>query len=206
MSVISDAVSWALGIAADDAHGYDQDSREGPDYDCSSFVSWAYYNAGLNTRPGGYSPSTSEMYNVFLSAGFSDVTSQVNFSTGSGLRTGDVLLRPGHHTEMMSDATHTVGAHQNESGGVTGGQTGDQTGDEISVQTYRNKSWVYCLRYPSEPAPPPDTTQPGASLRVEDGSSMAWMYCFGGAPGLGMTKDGQSAYWDFAAFKRLCGG
>ena len=206
MGVVNDAVAWALEIAADDSHGYDQGSREGPDYDCSSFLSWAYYKAGLNTRPGGYSPSTGEMYEVFTAAGFNDVTNQVNLSSGEGLRKGDVLLRPGHHTEMMCDATHTVAAHENENGEVTGGQTGDQTGNEISVQTYRNKQYVYCLRYPSDPPPPPDTTKPGSRIEIMDGTSRTWAYCFGGAPGLGMTRNGEEAYWDFEAFKRLCGG
>ena len=199
-------MAWALEIAADDSHGYDQGSREGPDYDCSSFVSWAYYKAGLRTRPGGYSPSTGEIYEVFTAVGFKDVTSQVSFSTGAGLRKGDVLLRPGHHTEMMCDADRMVGAHQNEDGGITGGKTGDQTGDEISVQSYRNKSWVYCLRYPSDPAPPPDTSQPGSRVEVMDGSARAWMYCYGGSPGLGMSRGGEDAHWDFEAFRRLCGG
>lgn len=199
-------MAWALEIAADDTHGYDQGSREGPDYDCSSFVSWAYYKAGLRTRPGGYSPSTGEMYEVFTAAGFSDVTGQVSFTSGAGLRKGDVLLRPGHHTEMMCDADRMVGAHQNEDGGVTGGETGDQTGDEISVQSYRNKSWVYCLRYPSEPPTPPDTSQPGSRAEVLNGSARAWMYCYGGSPGLGMSRGEEDAYWDFEAFRRLCGG
>ena len=35
---------------------------------------------------------------------------------------------------------------------------------------------------------------------------MLWDSIRCGMPGLGMTKNGQAAYWDFAAFKRLCGG
>lgn len=206
MAIISTAIAWALQIANDDTHGYDQGSREGPDYDCSSFICWAYYRAGLNTRPDGYSPSTSEMYDVFLAAGFKNVTSTVDLSTGSGLKPGDVLLRPGHHTEMMSDETHTVGAHENENGGVTGGKTGDQTGNEISVQSYRNKSYVYVLRYPERlnPPDPPDTSLPGCRMEVICGTEKASLYCFSGSPWIGLTRNGENAYWDFDAFKRLC--
>ena len=64
MSVIETAVNWAIGIANDNSHGYDQGSRDGPNYDCSSLLSWAYHNAGLNTRPG-YTPAT-ELCTVYL--------------------------------------------------------------------------------------------------------------------------------------------
>ena len=145
--VIEDAVEWAIGIANDDSHGYDQTHRDGPDYDCSSLLCWAYYNAGLNTRPG-YTPATGTMRSVFLSAGFQDVTSQVDLSSGSGLVRGDVLLVPGSHTEMYIGNGQLVGASINEFGETTGGQTGDQTGDEIHVHRYYNYPWVYVLRYP----------------------------------------------------------
>lgn len=145
--IIDNAVSWAVNIANDDSHGYDQTHRDGPDYDCSSLICWAYSNAGLNTRPG-YTPATGSMYDVFVDAGFEDVTSQINLSNGSGLVKGDVLLKPGSHTEMYIGNSQLVGASQNEHGGVTGGQTGDQTGEEIHVHGYYNYPWQYVLRYP----------------------------------------------------------
>lgn len=148
MSVIETAVNWAVGIANDNSHGYDQGSRDGPDYDCSSLLSWAYYNAGLNTRPG-YTPGTGKMYSVFIAAGFIDVTSQCNLSTGAGLERGDVLLKIGH-TEMYIGNGLNVGAHMNEFGGITGGKTGDQTGNEISVGSYYNAPWTWVLRYPEK--------------------------------------------------------
>lgn len=144
--IINDAVSWAIGIANDDTHGYDQGSRDGPNYDCSSLVSWAYYNAGLNTRPG-YTPSTSYMYGVFTDAGFNDVTGQINLSSGSGLMYGDVLLTPGNHTAMYVGDGQVVQASINEFGETHGGQTGDQTGQEIWIRSYYNYPWTYVLRY-----------------------------------------------------------
>ena len=36
MTKTEKAVTWAIEIANDPAHGYDQDNRWGPDYDCSS--------------------------------------------------------------------------------------------------------------------------------------------------------------------------
>ena len=71
--IIEKAVQWAINIANDNSHGYDQTRRDGPDYDCSSLICWAYYNAGFNTRPG-YTPATGSMYDVFVDAGFEDVT------------------------------------------------------------------------------------------------------------------------------------
>lgn len=144
--IIDNAVSWAVNIANDDSHGYDQTHRDGPDYDCSSLICWAYSNAGLNTRPG-YTPATGSMHDVFVDAGFEDVTSQINLPTGAGLVRGDVLIKPGSHTEMSIGNSQLVGASQNEHGGVTGGQTGDQTGKEIHVHGYYNYPWKYVLRY-----------------------------------------------------------
>lgn len=145
--VIQDAIDWAVDIANDDSHGYDQTHRDGPDYDCSSLICWAYYKAGLNTRPG-YTPATGSMYDVFIAAGFVDVTSKVTLSNGSDLVAGDVLIVPGNHTEMYIGDGRLVGASINENGETTGGQTGDQTGEEIHVHGYYNYPWTYVLRYP----------------------------------------------------------
>ena len=153
--IIQDAIDWAVSIANDDSHGYDQTHRDGPDYDCSSLICWAYYNAGLNTRPG-YTPATGAMYGVFTDAGFQDVTDQVSLSSGSGLVKGDVLLVPGSHTEMYIGNGRLVGASINEHGETTGGQTGDQTGEEIYVHGYYNYPWTYVLRYPGGEIPEPE--------------------------------------------------
>ncbi len=146
--IIKKAVAWAVGIANDNIHGYDQAHRDGPNYDCSSLMSWSYYNAGLNTRPG-YTPATGTMYEVFTAAGFNDVTDQVDLRSGSGLMEGDVLLKPGNHTAMYVGNGQLVEASQNEFGGITGGVSGDQTGKEIWVHSYYNYPWTYCLRYKS---------------------------------------------------------
>ena len=145
--IIEAAVEWAVGIANDNSHGYDQTHRDGPDYDCSSLICWAYYNAGLNTRPG-YTPATFTMYEVFLAAGFQDVTGQVDRAAGSGIVRGDVLLNVQNHTAMSIGNGQVVQASINELGGVTGGQTGDQTGREIWTRSYYNYPWDYVLRYP----------------------------------------------------------
>ena len=145
-TVIEKAVTWARQIAADPAHGYDQAHRDGPDYDCSSLICWAYYNAGLNTRPG-YTPATFTMYEVFTAAGFIDVTGQINLAAGTGLQYGDVLLNVLNHTAMYIGDGQVVQASINELGTATGGQTGDQTGGEIWERSYYNYPWDYVLRY-----------------------------------------------------------
>lgn len=145
--IIETAVEWALSIANDDSHGYDQANRDGPDYDCSSLVCWAYYIAGLNTRPG-YTPATYTMYQVFIAAGFSDATGSVNLSTGDGLQRGDVLLSVQHHTAIYIGDGQIVQASINEQGETVGGITGDQTGREIWTRSYYNYPWDYVLRYP----------------------------------------------------------
>lgn len=140
---IEKAVQWAIGIANDNSHGYDQAHRTGPDYDCSSLVTIALQKAGLGIGIG----TTSTMLGQLLGVGFKDVTARVNRSSGSGMKRGDVLLKPGNHTAMYIGDGKMVHATINEFGGITGGKTGDQTGDEIAVMPYKNHPWTYVLRF-----------------------------------------------------------
>lgn len=146
MSVIENAVSWIVGIANDNSHGYDQGSRWSPDYDCSSLVISAWKQAGVNLT----CTYTGNMYANMVNKGFSDITSQVNLATGSGLARGDVLLNVANHTAMYIGNGQICEATGNENGGITGGQTGDQTGREICINSYRNYPWNYVLRYVAE--------------------------------------------------------
>ena len=145
--VIEDAVEWAIGIANDDSHGYDQTNRWGPDYDCSSLVIQAWQNAGVPVKTQGAS-YTGNMYDAFIACGFIDVTSQVDLSSGSGVIRGDVLLNIINHTAMSIGNGQIVQASINEHGETTGGQTGDQTGREIYTRSYYNYPWDKVLRYP----------------------------------------------------------
>ena len=145
--IIEDAVEWAIRIANDDSHGYDQTNRWGPDYDCSSLVIQAWQNAGVPVKTQGAS-YTGNMYDAFIACGFVDVTSQVDLSSGSGVVRGDVLLNIVHHTAMSIGNGQIVQASINEHGETTGGQTGDQTGREIYTRSYYNYPWDKVLRYP----------------------------------------------------------
>ncbi|MBQ3425868.1 MAG: N-acetylmuramoyl-L-alanine amidase [Clostridia bacterium] len=147
MGVIDKAVQWAIDIANDSSHGYDQGSRWGPDYDCSSFVISAYEYAGAGTRSGG-ATYTGDMKRVFTKCGFTDVTKSINLNTGSGTKKGDVLLNEAHHTALViADGGKIVHASINEKNTTKGGKPGDQTGSEICVRSYYNKPWDCVLRY-----------------------------------------------------------
>lgn len=145
---IEKAVAWALQIAQDPAHGYDQTHRWGPDYDCSAFLITAWQQAGVPVKTAG-ATYTGNMAPVFLSCGFEDVTAEINLNTGAGLQRGDVLLNVRHHTAMSIGGGQIVHASINESGRATGGKTGDQTGREICVRSYYkySKGWDRVLRY-----------------------------------------------------------
>lgn len=144
---IESAVQWAIGIANDNSHGYDQGNRWGPDYDCSSLLVTAYQQAGIKVKDAG-ATYTGNMYAAFKSCGFQDVTGSVNLSSGSGVQRGDILLNVASHTAMSIGNGQVVQASQNENGGATGGATGDQTGQEIWCTSYYNFPWDYVLRLP----------------------------------------------------------
>lgn len=143
MSTADTAAAWAEKIARDEAHGYDQGSRWGPDYDCSSLVISAYKQAGVPLT----CTYTGDMKRDMLARGFKDVTRKVGLADGSGMRRGDVLLHETKHTAMYLGKGKLVHAAGNEYGRATGGKTGDQTGKEICITNYFNFPWEYVLRY-----------------------------------------------------------
>lgn len=148
MSVIEKAIAWALDVANDPAHGYDQNNRWGPNYDCSSLVISAFKEAGLPLT----ATYTGNMRYDFLRNGFKDASelNVVEFNMGAGLRRGDVLLNEQKHTAIYLGDGTLVQASINEKGEITGGQSGDQTGKEIHIRTYYNYPWQYVLRYVGE--------------------------------------------------------
>ncbi len=146
MTTIDKAVNWAVGIANDEAHGYDNVNRSGPDYDCISLLVHAWKNAGVTIKASG----SASFHTRAIEAGFLDVTNRVNLETGEGTRKGDLMIRRGEHAAMIIDNNGTlVEALGNELGLATGGQPGDQTGREIVVQPWRqnNPPWDMVCRW-----------------------------------------------------------
>ena len=168
MTVPEIASAWMEAMAADDTHGYDQGSRWGPDYDCSSLVISAYKKAGVPLT----CTYTGNMKADMLSHGFKDVTKKISLASGSGLIRGDVLLHEVQHTAMYVGSGKIVHAAGNEYGKATGGKTGDQTGREICKAAYYNMPWQVVLRYEGKDTTPPSdsgnyrlyTVQPGDSF------------------------------------------
>ncbi len=144
-SRVEAAIQWAISIANDNSHGYSQANRNGPDYDCSSFVSTAFKNGGFAVSG---SLHTGNMLNAFVSAGFT------KYNKGAvTLQRGDILLRPktssrGGHTELYIGNNQCVAAHSNHDG-----KTGDSGGKEIDVRSKnyctfcKNSDYTYILRY-----------------------------------------------------------
>lgn len=148
-SGVEGAVQWAIAIAEDDSHGYDQPTRDGgTDFDCSSLVSWAFRENGWDVPFP--SPSTYNMRSIFQGLGFSWIPGN---PSASELARGDIVLFEGDinagtgHVEIYIGENMLVGAHINEWGGVAGGQPGDQTGQEISTGGYYRGSWNGVLRW-----------------------------------------------------------
>ena len=168
---IEKAVQWMLKIANDDSHGYSQNNRWSPDYDCSSFVISAWQQAGVPVKSKG-ATTTHDMKAVFLKCGFSNVTSKVNLSTQKGLQRGDVLLIEASHTATYIGSGKIVAA----TGTKGHPESGDQSGKEITVEPYYNDpQWECVLRY---------TAKDGGSSSGGSGS--------GSGSGSGTTKPGNA--------------
>ena len=143
--VVERAISWAVAIANDNSHGYSQQSRWGPDYDCSSLVIAAFKYAGVDTGTANY---TGNMRSQFTAHGFQWIPWSSIGGT-SNLQRGDILLNEKTHTEIYLGNNQNVGAHSNR--GYP--QTGDQIGTEISVSGYYNHPWDGVLRYAGGSSP-----------------------------------------------------
>lgn len=142
MNLGQDAATIAVEIANDNSHGYDQENRWGPDFDCSSLIISIYRLLGVDLT----CTYTGNMKADFLRHGFADVTAFVNLQSGKGLIPGDVLLNEKHHTAIVVSSGKIVAARINEKGTVTGGKSGDQNGNEICEQAYYNYPWDCVLR------------------------------------------------------------
>lgn len=154
MSIIDKAVDFAVSIAEDDTHGYDQANRWGPDYDCSSLLIEAWERAGVPVKTKG-ATYTGDMKKVFIACGFVEVPLKDR-------QRGDVLLNEAQHCAMMVDSKNLVNASINELGKAVGGKRGDQTKKEILVRPYYtySKGWDCCLRYVGTDKPAKTTTKP----------------------------------------------
>ena len=144
------ACDWAIKTAKDQKHGYSQANRWGnPDYDCSSFVISAYKNQGVNTGNATYTGNMSDL----LNHGFSDVTKNVNLSTGNGLQPGDILYYhisgTNGHAAMYAGNGQIVHARGQSYGSPA---PGDQ-GSEIAVCPYYRGKWQHVYRYTGNGTP-----------------------------------------------------
>ena len=126
MVVVQNAVNWAVAIANDASHGYDQTNRWGPDYDCSSFVISAFKQAGVPLT----CTYTGDMLSNMLANNFSSI------SLTAGIQYGDVLLNVSKgHTAIYIGNNQLVKASILENGTVHAGQVGEQNGAEIEVRS-----------------------------------------------------------------------
>lgn len=145
------ATQLAVQIANDPSHGYNQSARYGPDFDCSSLVSYCLQQSGFNIDPHG--TATSNLARKLFDLGFTNVINDIDINTGAGLQYGDILLTVvRHHTEFslgFDNNNQIVEAVHDEHGGKGGSNTqpGDQTGDEIRVRRFYAYSWQYVFRW-----------------------------------------------------------
>ena len=99
MSIVENAVAWALSVAGSPSHAYDSVRRWGPGYDGASFVIAAYQECGVPVKSAG-ATAPGNMRSAFLRCGFADVLDDINRYTAEGLCLGDVLLNTEEHAAL----------------------------------------------------------------------------------------------------------
>ena len=138
-SKIEKMISACVAIANDNSHGYSLYNRLGPDYDCSSLVSYGLVQAGFNV------PNNMTTYNmrsnVLRIKGWTWIPWSQIGSTAN-LKRGDILLNESAHTEIYLGNNQNVGAHSDWDG-----RTGDSSGKEINIAPYWYDYWDGVLRY-----------------------------------------------------------
>lgn len=138
MGNIEKVVSYMVGIANDDTHGYAQDNRYEPDFDCSSLLAKALIVGGFSVSRFS---TTRNIPQQLLNLGWKEVSGKP--------KRGDVYCTRGKHCVLVVDEKTIVHASINENGKTTNGKTGDQTGKEICTRSFYTPSygWEYHLRY-----------------------------------------------------------
>lgn len=167
---VESAVQWAIDIANDPTHGYSQGaenatysrpytgSREGPDFDCSSFVYHAFHHAGFRIIANWHkNPLYMYRYDGRQYSGDAD-TIWADLSKDGGwvkynwldvqnkLLRGDILCAPNRHVAIYIGDGLTVEARgvNNPNGGDWA--TGDQ-GGEIDFYSAFNRGWTEVYRF-----------------------------------------------------------
>lgn len=138
--IAKNAINLATGIADDNTYTYVYGGKGPTTFDCSGFVWYCYNNSkGGNLSNLSYA-ATGSMELTYAGAGFENVTSIINLSTGEGLITGDILLSAaGGHVDMYVGNGLRVGAHSSRTGIYVDNYGYNQTG-------YNNK-YDCILRY-----------------------------------------------------------
>lgn len=150
--IIEAACEFAVQLANDDSHGYDQINRWLPNVDCSSLVVLCYEHAGIPVKKAG-ATYTGNLKRGFEKCGFTVIPFK---PVKPVLKRGDVLFY--HYVRDKKTYGHAiiylgngqiVQASINEKGTATGGKTGDQTKREVAVGKFYIPAhgWDYVLRY-----------------------------------------------------------
>ena len=167
---VEDAVQWAIAIAKDDTHGYSQGaqnataynpytgSRDGPDYDCSSLVYYAFNHAGFHIIENWHkNPKFINRYNGNQYVGDADTILEdlnvdgdwIKYSwldIKDNLQRGDILCLPQKHVAIYIGDGLTVEARGvNNPTGMGRYETGDQ-GGEIDFYSAYNRGWTEVYR------------------------------------------------------------
>lgn len=131
---VQDFIDWCVKVANDNnpPHLYES-GGEGPNYDCTGFISCGLHETGYDITPC----HGSGFDDAVVAAGFEKLDYSDSDGTGK-LQAGDILSNP-HHVELYIGNDQVVGAHGADNHGPA---------DQISVEGYFTNQWTNIFRFP----------------------------------------------------------
>lgn len=150
MGDINKAKKIMHDLVTDPSHGYSQEHRNGPDYDCSSSIAKALHDAGFAVPLG---VNTSSIYKYLLAIGYKVIPLDTKPEA-----TDIYLRRRGSELARKKGSGHIVMMYDEKlvmefSSSRGHKKTGDQTGTESWIHawtTKRKNDFEFLLRYKPE--------------------------------------------------------
>lgn len=160
---IESALNWAVAIANDDSHWYSQANRNGPNYDCSSFVFYSLKEGGFNVGTSAF--TTRNMRGILTNIGFEWIPWD-QIGDKSNLQRGDILLDETAHTEFYLGSNKCVAAANTDQGIIIENYWNGYGGVYWDGVLRYKEQYDYSTHYPEKPIIHVDVGYSGEETKI----------------------------------------